>query len=114
METTPSLNPNIIIEASGGDSSIVQELVDLFLAQIPLDLHDLGSAIEKEDLDNIKKLAHKIKGSSAYFGAEYMVLCAKKIEEFALKKDLTSCKNHFQRLQEAYHKVTQAIPSTFL
>lgn len=48
-----------------GDSSFVEELVGLFLTDVPAKIADLTQAIDTLDAARVEKLAHSLKGTSA-------------------------------------------------
>lgn len=107
------INPAIILEASGEDKSILKELIDLFTEQSPIQIQELQDAVDTANYGSIQKLAHKIKGSSSYFGAEKMILTAKDIELAAQREDIQNCKSLLLKLEANYLEVKKTIPLIF-
>ena len=59
---------------------IVGQLLDLFLTSTPPLLDELRVAAEMEDRDELKRAAHKLKGSCQNIGATFMATLCKSIE----------------------------------
>lgn len=71
MSTIPENNSPIdwsILKNSVGDNdTIIRATVQSFLVNIPSHVDEFQKAVESKDRDAIKKMAHKLKGSVAYF-----------------------------------------------
>ena len=52
----------------GDDTRQVKEMLELFLENIPNDLKELTLLCEKNDIENTRKVAHRIKSSVKFFG----------------------------------------------
>ena len=59
---------------------IVDQLLDLFLSSTPPLLDELRVAAERDDRDELKRAAHKLKGSCQNIGATFMTTLCKTIE----------------------------------
>lgn len=69
-EPTYKVNLAYLEDLTSGDPSMIREIIELFLKQTPGDLSRLESAIEKGDWISVKNLAHHIKPTLSYVGAE--------------------------------------------
>jgi len=67
----------------GGNTSIYDEMILLFLERFPIDLSVLSSFIEKQDLKEIRLQAHSLKGMCITLGADILADIAHKIENIA-------------------------------
>jgi DNA-binding response OmpR family regulator len=56
-------------ELAGGDISLLQELINLFLSSAPEQLDQMRRAAEDEDGATLRRAAHVLKGSSGQMGA---------------------------------------------
>jgi HPt (histidine-containing phosphotransfer) domain-containing protein len=52
----------------GDDKQQVKEMLELFLENTPNDLKELTLFCKKNDVDNIRKTAHRVKSSVKFFG----------------------------------------------
>ena len=55
-------------ELSGGDGSFIKEMVQVFLEEAPLDLAKLRKHYDSNELNNTRKIAHKMKSSLGLLG----------------------------------------------
>lgn len=63
-------------ELGGGDSSLLCELIDLFLADAPKHVATIEAALESGDASELERAAHSLKSSCANIGALSMsTLC---------------------------------------
>lgn len=111
--THPIFNPSIIIEICGDSPEVIQGFVDLFLEQAPKQLGDLVNACNEGNLDAIKNMSHKLKGSTAYVGAERMSFIANQMELDASESNLKSCQKLIQDIQISFKELTHEIKKMY-
>ncbi len=63
-----------------GDEQMLNELVEIFLAESPTWLEQIESAVTEEDPEGVFRAAHDIKGSTEVFCAEAATQAAKQLE----------------------------------
>lgn len=83
-------NMRYLMDLSGGEPSIIREMVQLFVTQTPGHLEQLAGFIENRDWENIRSMAHHIKPTLSYMGAEDMRIVLQKIERMAEEKGTMS------------------------
>ncbi len=64
-----------------GEPDFVTELIDLFLDDTTSHLKELRAAVSKNNGDEIRRVAHLLKGSSGNVGAGSMATLLKELEE---------------------------------
>jgi len=79
-------NMKYLMDLSGGEPSIMREMVHLFVTQTPFHLEQLAGFIENRDWENIRSMAHHIKPTLSYMGAENMRMILQEIEKMAEEK----------------------------
>ncbi|WP_157617657.1 ATP-binding protein [Vibrio mexicanus] len=82
----PSSKPfdvNAVLMMSGGDWSIASDILSTFRVNHRDDIAEFERMFESNDFNGLASVAHKIKGSSLYLGAEHIAQVAKQIEENA-------------------------------
>jgi len=97
-----------IREYCGDEDDIVPKLVELYLEDTPPRIVSLREAVGRTDVDEIKSIAHAMKGSSANIGALRMsALCAElesqdsSKDESAMDELATEIEREFARAREA-------------
>jgi len=60
--------PEVILARIGGDRALLEELVDLFLAEASEALAELGRALDEGDAGKLARAAHLLRGSASNFG----------------------------------------------
>ncbi len=66
---------------------IRQQLLDTFATQQETCISDLGKAVQRGDRDEIGRVAHLLKGSSASLGAMSLRLCCERLEHIGRRQD---------------------------
>jgi len=57
-----------VIDDLGGDESLLQELIDVFVATCPETLNEARVGLSQGDLTSVARAAHKLKGTVGNFG----------------------------------------------
>ena len=79
--TEPTIDPATFAELQEtAGAEFVAELVDTFLAEAPLMLDDLRSALAAGDADRFRRAAHSLKSNSHTFGALTLGVLARELE----------------------------------
>lgn len=77
-----SFNPDYLMNVSGGDNEIMEEIVAIFRNQIPEFVNEMKSLLENGKYVELGLLAHKAKGSVTVMGMEDT---ARMLKEFELQ-----------------------------
>ena len=81
-----------------GDKELVEEIVDDFLNQIPVNLEALKQSLNRKDAIQVAREAHIIKGSAGNVGALALQEIAIKIETAGESDDLAKAALYFSEL----------------
>jgi HPt (histidine-containing phosphotransfer) domain-containing protein len=87
------------------DQDTLKELIVIYTADAQELLIKISQQLGGEDYVGIKATAHSLKGSSANLGAESMQILSKKLEDFALEKNLSA-------MNECYKSMQTTLPET--
>ncbi len=85
------------------------ELVDIFLADMPLRLTEIETSLANGDGPTLQRAAHSIKGSSGNFGATALAESAHKIELLSKAGQLDAARAEFALLAAEFAKVISAL-----
>ncbi|RUT79579.1 Hpt domain-containing protein [Ancylomarina longa] len=70
-------------EMSGNDKSIIEEMIEIFIEQIPEFEEEISTHFELQDWNGLGAIAHKAKSSVRTMGMEYMGECLEKLEHYS-------------------------------
>lgn len=91
---------------SGGDNSMIIEMIELFLKETPKHLENLKSANEGQDWSKVASEAHKVKPIMLYVGLSDLNLVCKRLEENAKSdQDIEVSNELILKLIEGYEEV---------
>jgi HPt (histidine-containing phosphotransfer) domain-containing protein len=69
-----------VLETTGDDVAFVRELVETYLADTPIQLGAMTTAVQSDDADALVRPAHTLKSSSATVGAMRLSSVARELE----------------------------------
>jgi len=65
---------------SGDNNTLIAEMIDIFTSQIGEISEDMQNALEKQDWENLGRIAHKAKSSVAIMGMTDLAAALKELE----------------------------------
>ena len=80
---TAAIDPSVLEELTGGDAELAAEVLDEFIATTRGDLGGLGDALAARELDDLRRLAHRVKGAARAVGAQPTADIGQAIESLA-------------------------------
>lgn len=91
------------------DTAGMLELFDMMLRNSAAHLDALDAALQRRDLDGVRKAAHSIKGSSGNVGANELSRTAAEIEDAARGESWDGVPEKVAGLRPAYERVREAV-----
>jgi two-component system, sensor histidine kinase and response regulator len=88
-----------------GEPDILEELIELFLTDVPPQLGALREAVQSGDARSVERIAHALKGSSGNMGAVGMEALCAELEEMGRSEDLSAAPGTMTRLEEEFGRV---------
>ena len=108
--TEPTIDPATFAELQEtAGAEFVVELVDTFLAEAPLMLDDLRSALAAGDADRFRRAAHSMKSNGNTFGALTLGAMARELELGGLDQALAGGAAPLDALAGEYARVAAAL-----
>ncbi|MBU2546895.1 MAG: response regulator [Proteobacteria bacterium] len=92
-----------------GDQDFLQELVGIFLHDLPVRMSGLREAIDDQDHDLVERSAHSIKGMSGNFSAPRVVRAAFNLEKMGRAGDLSRAEAEYAVLENEIGRLTDAL-----
>ncbi len=80
----------------GRDRSMVDEIVEIILADYPVTVTKLEQAIDSGDIEEIRNTSHTLKGSLGNVGGNQPSKTARYINEAAKQGDVGTCRDAFK------------------
>lgn len=78
-------------EVSLGDKKMIDEMIIIFLEQVPEFIEDFNKYLKQKDYKNIAKVAHKAKSSTSIVGLDELSMKLKEMEEKAELSEDEKC-----------------------
>ena len=96
------------LRRTGGDESLLFDLMELFVEDCPRQLHRIREAMERGDHAAIHRLAHALKGTIGNFSAAGAFNAAGHLEETANTRNLTATQEAFAALEDELEHLKEA------
>jgi len=92
-----------------GKNSLIDELIDLFVSDLPRRLGAIAEAIERADAPALALQAHALRGSAANFGAAGLDELCGRLEEFGTRAALAQAPAMLDQLGRESAQVRDAL-----
>lgn len=109
MSDSLPIDMDRINDATGGDEEFLAELVAIFLDDAQLRLEEIKGAVDSGDPSELKKTAHKLKGSSANMGANGLMNISKEMENMGSAGEVDGADTHYEALVVEFARVKDAL-----
>ncbi len=108
-ETAAILDVEHLRAATGGDVTLIQEIVDMALADAPQRMDEVDLALEEENLDKVAERIHALTGIAASVGGVELRQLTQKMEQAARQNDLTETRLCHDSVTAALERLCQAL-----
>jgi len=105
----PEFDKKSLLERLDGDESLYQELIEGFLADIPVQINKIEKALDFDDLTIAGQLAHTLKGAFSNVGAHLLQKIAKDLENDIQDMDIKRIKQRIQQLKDSLYNIKKYI-----
>jgi CheY-like chemotaxis protein len=93
----------------GDDQELLKELINLFLADCPGLMAEIGGAITRKDAAHLRRRAHTLKGSFSTLGARTAMEVALRLETMGRSGDLTGVEEVWTALEREVERFRAAL-----
>jgi HPt (histidine-containing phosphotransfer) domain-containing protein len=93
----------------GGDLELYNELIDLFMDTSVDQIEQLKLAVKNNEADDIRKVAHSIKGAAANLGITLVQQIAFELEKIGYDKNLSEAEDSLNRLMYELERVKEYV-----
>jgi PAS domain S-box-containing protein len=113
VQAAPALDPAVLSQlrqfTGEGEPDIVQELAEAFQFETPPLLEELHQAIVEGQPEQLKRVAHNLKGSSNNLGARTMAALSAELEAIGKNGTVERAAELVTHLEQEYQRVCQAL-----
>jgi len=95
------LDEELALSRVGGDTDLLREIAELFLADYPMTLEKIRAAVSARDAVAIEQHAHSLKGSVSTFGAQSAFDAALALERQGRTRELADVEAGLRQLESA-------------
>ncbi len=107
--TVPAIDWDVAKRLLGNDTAVLTELADVLKSEAPQRLAEIRSAIEAHDCMLLRRAAHTLKGSSAYFGAEPLTQAALALEQLGKAESFAGAAETVEKLEQELTRLLAAL-----
>lgn len=108
-EDAPLLDRAQALTNVEGDTDFLQEILDIFLEEIPERIDTFNNSIEQRDYKRISSAAHSLKGVSLTIGAISCHLYSKQLEKAARMEDDERIREVFNHLEDVLDRIKEEL-----
>ncbi|HEV7683884.1 MAG TPA: PAS domain S-box protein [Pyrinomonadaceae bacterium] len=105
LENLPPVDMERLYQAMGRERSELQEILDIYLEQLPLSLEQLRLAIAREDANEVGLIAHNCSGTSANCGMTAVVSPFQELERMGRENKLAGAATVRERVCSEFERV---------
>ncbi len=108
-------DPSILLGRIDGDQEIFQEIMEVFVEDVPNQIDTLKRALAEKDIGLLEKQAHTLKGASGNVGAMAIQDLAQKMEHIGKKGDLSEMDRldiSIQTIEQEFEQIKQIIQTS--
>ena len=111
--TTSTIDMGVLQElldlCDDGDTSLVTELIEIFLTDGPDRMQTARQGIEQGDLEAVERAAHSLKGSSGNLGANFLMAAAEEMQNASREGDETRVKQLAPEFEASFAAAEDAL-----
>jgi len=105
----PPVDWNAALEQVGGSEELLRELMTIFVEESGELMPALRKAIEQQNMPEVRRLAHTIKGAATHLTARSAVAAALRLETMGRDRDLAGADEAYARLEREIEQLKQAV-----
>lgn len=106
-----AIDLNEFLERVQDDKELLLELIDIFAEDYEGKRKLLGTAVEGKDYEEIKSIAHSLKGASGNISAKKLRMILLQFEEMGKAQDLSEVEEVLEALDKEYANVAERFES---
>jgi two-component system sensor histidine kinase/response regulator len=102
-------NSDGLLQCLGGDNKIHDEIIDVFLQDVPKQICELKDAIIRGDAATVQRHAHSLRGASANVGAIRLEEIALLLEEGGERRDMRQASEMLELIRKEFKRIERML-----
>jgi PAS domain S-box-containing protein len=108
-EKLPEFDQEALLSRVDGNTKLLRELVEIFLADSPKMLEGIRRAVSKGDADALRRATHTFRGSMSTFAARHAAEAAQKLETLAVERDIAGAREAFIEVKAEFGRLRRSL-----
>ncbi len=109
VSAEPAMDRNVALELLGGREELFGELTAIFFEETGKLMPALRTAVQQQNIAEVRRLAHTIKGAASHFAAPAAVAAALRLETMGRDGDLAGADEACARLEREVERLKHAL-----
>lgn len=101
----PAFNQPAALRICDGDAGLLTEISQVFLGDAPNQIETICRGLEQDDLSQVQKGAHSLKGAAGNLAAGPLRDAAQELEEAGRRRDAPRARAVFAQVQYQFHRL---------
>jgi HPt (histidine-containing phosphotransfer) domain-containing protein len=97
------------VDEFGGNSEVVSSLIEKFIEEAELQIKNISQALESQDVETIRKEAHKIRGAAGNLVAMPLSLAAENLEELVKSGQIDDAAEKVEALEQEFSRLKEYV-----
>jgi PAS domain S-box-containing protein len=105
----PVFDDEALLARVDGNTKLLRELVEIFLADSPKMIETIRRALAQRDAEAVRRSTHALRGSMSTFSARHAAEAAQRLESLASGRDLGGARAAFHELKAQFAKLRRSL-----
>jgi PAS domain S-box-containing protein len=105
----PVFDQAALLSRVDGNTKLLRELVEIFLADSPKMLASIRHALARRDAESLRRATHALRGSMSTFAARRAEEAAQNLETLAMEPDLEGAQAAFREVRAEFGRLRRAL-----
>ncbi|MEJ2055084.1 MAG: Hpt domain-containing protein [Calditrichaceae bacterium] len=98
---------DVALDRLGGDKEFLFELLDEMSEQMDSTLEQIEEAISSSDFEQIRSLAHGMKGASSNLGADRISAYFKELEQLGINQSIDGASDLIEKIKQTHSELLE-------
>ncbi|WP_428605333.1 ATP-binding protein [Sedimenticola sp.] len=109
QEIASILDADHLRSATGGDITLIEEIIDMALTDAPQRMQEINQALERGDIDKLAERIHALTGIAASVGGIELRQLTQRMEQAARQGDLSETRMYHDSVKSALERLCQTL-----
>jgi two-component system sensor histidine kinase BarA len=96
-----------LLDITGGDQKLAKEMLNQLCSELPQQLEEIQQYIQQQDWENLKEIAHKMRGSTSSCGVPALDFSVHQLEQITATKQADLLLEEFNTVEHQVKRLLQ-------